>query len=103
MYEGFDFMAFLLGLPLGMLMIGILAYIYIRKGKRERRYDERYRKIHHGARSISWYATSTFILISWTFVIMYERPSLAFFALTTIWVVHITSYGIGAYIMNQKY
>lgn len=103
MYEGFDVMAFLLGLPLGMLIMGILAYFMIRKGKRERRYDERYKKIHHGARSISWYTTSTFILISWTFVIMYERPSLAFFVLTAIWIVQMTSYGIGAYIMNQKY
>lgn len=103
MYGGFDIMAFLLGLPLGMLVTGIIAYITIRKGKRERRYDERYKKIHDGARSISWYTTSTFILLSWTFVIIYERPSLAFFVLTAIWVVHMTSYGIGAYIMNQKY
>jgi len=103
MYKGFDLTAFLLGLPLGMFIMGVTSYIVIRKGKKERRYDERYTKIHNGARSISWYVTSGFILLSWTFVLMYEPPGLAFFVLTALWVVHMISYGMGAMMMNKRY
>src|SRR5699024_10694485 len=102
MYEGFDMLAFLLGLPLGMLLMGIIGFFSIRKGKKERRYDERYTKIQNGARSIGWFASYFFILICWTFVILYEKPGLAFFVLTAIWIVHLTSYGIGAFILNRK-
>src|SRR5699024_5830580 len=97
-----DILAFLLGLPLGMLIMGIFAFFNIRKGKKERRYDERYTKIQEGARSISWYITSAFILLSWAFIIIYERPGTAFFVLTILWIVHTTSYGIGAAVLNKR-
>lgn len=103
MYEGFDLMAFLIGLPLGMLIMGVIGFFSIRKGKKERRYDERYTKIQNGARSIGWFASYFFILISWTFVILYEKPGLAFFVLTAIWIVHIVSYGVGVAIYQRKY
>ncbi|MEJ8776648.1 hypothetical protein [Pseudogracilibacillus sp. ICA-222130] len=102
MYEGFDIASFLMGLPLAIMLIGIIALYDIKKGKKERRYDERYTKIHDGARSISWYVTSVFILLSWIFVLIYERPSTAFFVLTVLWIVHMTSYGIGVAILNKK-
>lgn len=102
-YEGFDVSAFLLGLPLGMLVTGIVGYFVIRKGKKERRYDERYTKIHNGARSIGWFVSFFFIIGSWAFVIMYEKPSLAFFVLTAVYIVHVTAYGIGAAILNKKH
>ena len=102
MYEEFDIVSFLMGLPLAIILIGIIALYNIKKGRKERRYDERYSKIHEGARSISWYVTSAFILLSLIFVLIYERPSTAFFVLTVLWIVHTTSYGIGAAILNKK-
>src|SRR5699024_12419782 len=94
MYEGFDLTAFLMGLPLGMLVMGIIGFFAIRKGKKERKYDERYKKIHDGAKSISWITTYFVILLSWVFVLLYEAPALAFFTITLIYVIDGLSYCI---------
>lgn len=102
MYEGFDIWAFLSGLPLGLAIAGIIFYFSRRKGKKERRFDERYTNIHRQARSISWGATTVAILIAWAVVMVVEGPKLAFFILAAIWVIHMISYGIGAAIANKQ-
>jgi len=102
MYEGFHILSFLLGLPLGLVITGFILYFSWKKGKKERRFDERYVKIHQQARSISWLVTTITILIAWTIVIIIEKPGLAFFMITAIWVVHMFSYLIGAIIATSK-
>ncbi|WP_301107345.1 hypothetical protein [Sporosarcina sp.] len=102
MYEGFNIGSFLLGLPLGLAITGMVLFISWRMGKKQRRYDERYQTIHRQARSYSWMATTAAVLIGWMVAILLEGPGIAFFILTAIWVVHMLSYIIGAAVASQK-
>ncbi len=102
MYEGFDIWIFLAGLPLGLAITAIVLFISWRKGKKARRFDERYTTIHQQARSISWSVTTAAILIAWAIVIIVEGPHLAFFILSGIWGIHMLSYAIGAAIASSK-
>lgn len=102
MYEGFHIGSFLLGLPLGLAVTGVILLFSRRTGKKERRFDERYTTIHRNARSISWGVMTAVILIAWIIVMFIERPSLAFFIITAIWVAHMLSYGVAAFIEDNK-
>lgn len=102
MWDGFELWTFLAGLPLGLLVASIILYISWRKGKKEKRYDERYQSIHHSAKSLSWGVTTGAILIAWMIILIYEGPSLAFFILTGVWCLHMMSYLIGTLIANRK-
>lgn len=102
MYEGFDLFTFFLGLPLGLVIAGIVLYLSYKKGRKERRFDERYTTIHQYARSISWIVTTFTILIVWAIVIIFEGPGLAFFLMSGMWTVHMVSYGIAGAIANKK-
>lgn len=101
MYEEFDLLAFLIGLPLAIVIMGIVFIINRKIGKKKRWFDERYNRIHEKARSYSWVATTVAILIVWMIVIVMEGPRLTFFLLTGLWVVHMVSYSIGAIIASQ--
>ncbi|BAQ08668.1 hypothetical protein OXB_0196 [Bacillus sp. OxB-1] len=102
MHESFDLGSFLVGLPLGILIASIILFISWRKGKKERRFDERYTRIHEQARSFSWRVTTATILIVWGIIIVVEGPRLAFFLMTGIWVAHMLSYAIGAAIASSR-
>lgn len=101
MYEEFDLLTFIIGLPLAIVLMSIVFLIMWKIGKKKRWFDERYKRVHEKARSYSWLATTVAILIVWMIVILMEGPGLTFFLLTGIWVVHMVSYGIGAIIANQ--
>ena len=101
MYKEFDLFTFLIGLPLAIVIIGIVFIINRKVGKNKRWFDERYHRIHDKARSYSWIATTIAILIVWMIVIVMEGPGLTFFLLTGLWFVHMISYTIGAIIANQ--
>ncbi|WP_153731893.1 hypothetical protein [Sporosarcina obsidiansis] len=103
MYEGFTIWSFLLGMPLGLAIAGIIWYINWKVGKKQRRFDERYKNIHRQARSYSWVATTIAILIGWMAVMLMEGPGIAFFIFTAIWVIHMTSYIVGATIANNQH
>ena len=102
MYEGFDLFTFFLGLPLGLVIVAIALYLSYRKGRKERRFDERYTIIHQYARSFSWIVTTITILIVWAVIIIVEGPGLSFFLMTGIWVAHMLSYVIGGAIASTK-
>jgi hypothetical protein len=102
MYEEFDWLAFILGLPTGLAIAGVVIYFNWRKGKKERRFDERYTRIHQHARSFSWIVTYFAIIIAWFIVILVEGVSLSFFIVTGLWVAHMISYVIGAAIASRK-
>jgi uncharacterized membrane protein len=102
MYEGFDIWSFLVGLPLAIVIATVLTFYGWRKGKKQRLYDERYTRIHQHARSISWIVTTISILILWGIIIILEGPGLTFFLISGMWVVHISSYAIGAIIATRK-
>lgn len=101
-YEDFNIWSFLAGLPLGLTIAGIVLYVSWRKGKKERRFDERYKVIHQFAKSFSWRVTTFAILVGWTIVIVIEGPSLAFFIFMGIWIVHMVSYVIGTVVGSKK-
>ncbi|MFS0577234.1 hypothetical protein AB1K83_16485 [Sporosarcina sp. 179-K 3D1 HS] len=102
MNESFDIWSFMAGLPLGLLIASIVMFISWRKGKKERRFDERYTRIHEQARSFSWRVTTVTILIVWGIIIAVEGPRLAFFLMSGLWVVHMLSYAIGAALAGRK-
>ena len=101
MFEEFDLLSFLIGLPLAIVIMGIVFMINRKIGKKKRWFDERYRKVHEKARSISWIATTVVLLVVWMIIIIVEGPGLSFFLMTGIWVIHMTSYGIGAFIASK--
>lgn len=102
MYEGFSLLSFLYGLPLGLLIAGVIGLFTIRRGMKERRYDERYNKIHGGARSFAWFATYFVLIVMWAIVLIYEPPGLAFFIITIVFIVHVISYWVSAVILSKK-
>lgn len=101
MYEGFNILGFL-GLPLGIIIAAVALFFSWRKGKKERRFDERYTRIHQHAKSISWGVTTVAILVVWMIVIIVEGPGLSFFLMSGIWVVHMFSYAIGTAVASTK-
>ncbi|WP_252504104.1 hypothetical protein [Sporosarcina sp. Marseille-Q4943] len=103
MYEGFDIWAFLAGLPLGLVIWGIVHYFTWKKGKKERLFDERYKNLHRHARSISWKVMTVAILIAWFIVMIVEGAKLAFFILTALWFIHMLSWVVGAAIVNKHH
>lgn len=102
MHEGFHIWSFALGLPLGLVIGGVIWYFTWRTGKKQRRYDERYTAVQRQAKSYSWYVTGAAILAGWTIIIIVEKPGLAFFMFTALWIIHIVSYGIGAAVAERK-
>lgn len=103
MHEGFNWIYFLSGLPLGVFISAVVFYLYRRYGQKRRLFDERYRKIHEQAQSISWKVTTIAIIIVWAVALFVEGPKLAFFLFSLLWIVHMISYGIGAFISNQQH
>jgi hypothetical protein len=102
MDNGIDYIAFFSGLPLGIVITLIIWYFIWKKGKKERKYDERYYRIHDQARSMSWSVTTISIIIVWFVVFMVEGLGLAFYLMTGIWVMHMVSYLLGAAIASRK-
>ncbi|WP_346014212.1 hypothetical protein [Sporosarcina sp. E16_8] len=93
---------FLTGLPLAVVIMLISLLIVWRFGKKRRWFDERSKRVYGQAMSISWLATTGGILIVWSIIILYEGPGLAFWLMTSLWVLHIGSFGIGTTIANRK-
>ncbi|WP_342514534.1 DUF3796 domain-containing protein [Sporosarcina sp. FSL K6-1522] len=102
MYEGFDLLAFMLGLPTGLVIALSVWYFVRKKGKKERRYDERYQRIQEQAKSLSWTVTVVTIVIAWAVVIIFEGPGLAFFLFAALYVIAVVSYGVGAAIVDKR-
>ena len=102
MREDFNLMPFMLGLSAGIVFALIVLYFVVKKGKKERRFDERYQRIQEQSKSLAWGITVLAILIAWTIVIIFEGPGLAYFLFTAVYVIAMVSYGITAAIMEKK-
>ena len=97
-----NLVAFFSGLPLGIIFTLLILLILWRYGKKRRWFDERSKRVHEHAMSISWIATTGGILLIWSIIILYEGPGLAFWLMTALWVIHIGSFGIGTAFANRK-
>ena len=102
MREEFDLLAFMLGLPAGLGVALAVWYFVWKKGKKERRYDERYKRIQDQAKSLSWAVTVLAIIIAWAIVIIFEGPGLSFFLFTALYVIAMVSYGVASAIVDKK-
>lgn len=98
----FDWFTFLIGLPTGIAISGIIYLISRKIGQKKRLFDERYIRVHTTARSNSWVVTTASLLVAWMIIIIVEGPGLAFFVMTGLWVIHILSYGIAAAVADKK-
>lgn len=106
MYENFYSPHFLLGLVAGSVPTLIVAYfvwnIIVKKGKKERRFDERYKRIQEQAKSFAFGITLVAIWIAGTIVYILEGPSLTIYLLTVLFVIAMGSYGVTAVVMERR-
>jgi len=92
----------LAGFITGAGVVLFIAFLYFRKGKKERRFDERYEEVHAKARTLSWSLTLIVLMLMWLGSLIFEGPKLAFLLLATAYGVMLISYGIGVLIMNKR-
>ena len=102
MREDFDLLAFMLGLPTGMVPVLIVGYFVWKKGKKNRRYDERYKRVHERAMSLAWSVTMWVIVISLAIIYIFDGVGLALFLFSVVYVIGMVSYGVTAAIMEKK-
>lgn len=92
----------LAGFITGAGVVLFIAFLYFRKGKKERRFDERYEEVHTKARTISWAITLIVLMCMWLGSLLFEGPKLAFLLLAIAYGVMLISYAIGVVIMNKR-
>lgn len=92
----------LAGFITGAGVVLFIAFLYFKKGSKERRFDERYQEVHTKARTVSWTITLLVLLVMWLGALLYEGPKLAFVLLASAYGIMLLSYGIGALIYNKR-
>lgn len=102
MYTNFDWLAFLLGLPLGLMIIAVVLPLQRKRLKKQRALDERYSTIHTQGRSFGWIVTSVAMAVAWLVVLLIEPIGTAFFILTFLWIIHFSGWLIGAIIATNR-
>ncbi|WJY27698.1 hypothetical protein [Sporosarcina trichiuri] len=80
----------------------LLLYLYFRKGKKYRRFDERYERIHTLARNVSWSLTLVTLTAMWITLLLMEGPKLAFYLVLSAYIVLLLSYMSSVFILNRK-
>ncbi|WP_262177283.1 DUF3796 domain-containing protein [Saccharococcus sp. Marseille-Q5394] len=92
----------LAGFITGAGVVLFIAFLYFRKGSKERRFDERYQEIHTKARTISWTVTLVLLAVMWLGSLIYEGPKLAFLLAVSAYGVMLISYVIGVLIISKR-
>lgn len=92
----------LAGFITGAGVVLLIAFLYFKKGKKERRFDERYQEVHEKARTVSWSITLITLMLMWVGALIFEGPKLAYLLLSSAYGVMLISYGIGVVIMNKR-
>ncbi|WP_153731892.1 DUF3796 domain-containing protein [Sporosarcina obsidiansis] len=90
------------GFFVGFGTVLVIALYLRRKGKKERRFDERYEKIHAKARTISWGITVIVLALMWLGALLYEGTELAFVLLATVYAIMLLSYGIASLVLEKR-
>lgn len=76
----------------GFGLMLLLAIYKWRKGKKERRFDERYETIHGKARTFSWSITVVLIFMVFLGAVIYEGFKLAAILLAIVYVFILLTY-----------
>ncbi|GEN82758.1 hypothetical protein SLU01_10700 [Sporosarcina luteola] len=92
----------LAGFITGAGVVLLIAFLYFKKGKKERRFDERYQEVHEKARTVSWSITLITLMLMWVGALIFEGPKLAYLLLSSAYGVMLISYGVGAMIYNKR-
>jgi len=92
----------LAGFITGAGVVLFIAFLYFRKGRKERRFDERYQEIHTKARTISWTVTLVLLAVLGLGSLVFEGSKLAFLLLSSTYGVMLISYGISVLILNKR-
>lgn len=90
------------GFIVGFGSVLVIAFIYLKQGKKKHKFDERYETVHAKARTISWGITIILLAILWLFALIYEGPKLAFILLTTAYAMLLLSYYAAVFIINRR-
>ncbi|MGN7387558.1 DUF3796 domain-containing protein [Sporosarcina sp. SAFN-015] len=90
------------GFITGAGIVLLIAFLYFKKGKKERRFDERYQEVHGKARTLSWSITLIALMLMWVGALIFEGPKLAYLLLSSAYGVMLISYCIGVLIMNKR-
>lgn len=86
----------------GFGLVLLIAIYKWRKGKKERRFDERYEIIHGKARTFSWSVTVVLLIVMTIGVVIYEGLNLAAILLAIVYVVILLTYWIAVAVLNKK-
>ncbi|QTD42842.1 DUF3796 domain-containing protein [Sporosarcina sp. Te-1] len=90
------------GFITGLGAVLLVALFYFWKGRRERRFDERYETVHAKARTISWGITVIVLALMWLGALIFEGASLAFILVATAYGIMLISYAVAVFILNRK-
>lgn len=102
MHEGFNLAGFSAGLLVGMVITTIILFINWRKGKKERRYDERYVRVREQAGRLAWSVTVLAIVVACAVLYIFEGKGLAFYLLIVLYVISMMFYLIAVAIADKK-
>ncbi len=80
----------------------LLLYLYFRKGKKERRFDERYQQVHSLARNVSWSLTLLTLTAMWITLLLLDGPRLAFYLVLSAYGILLASYLISVFFLNRR-
>lgn len=94
--------ASLSGFFTGFGLVTLLAIYLWRKGKKERRFDERYETIRGKARTFSWGITIIVIFMMFLGAIIYEGFKLAALLLGILYAVILLTYWLSAFVLNKR-
>lgn len=85
----------------GAGVVLLLLFLYIRKGKKEKRFDERYEEVHSKARTISWSITLILLTLMWVAAIVLDLGTLPFIFGISAYSVLLLSYIVSAIWLNK--
>lgn len=85
----------------GAGVVLLLLFLYIRKGKKEKRFDERYEEVHSKARTISWSITLIVLMLLWVAAIVFDLGTLPFIFAISAYSLLLLSYIVSAIWLNK--
>lgn len=80
----------------------LLAFLYFKKGYKERKFDERYEQVNAKALKFSWISTLIVLLCMWLGVLIYEGAKLAFLLSVSAYGVLLITFGAAHFFYNRR-